>query len=296
MAYVTDKQFYMDEGLKTKLDLVKYMIEKDNDDGMLCISGETGSGKTSLAIAIGYYMSKELKRPFSVDNVFFDPDKMIDFAINNKEQIIIWDESALGGLGNQHMSQIQRKLLMCLMTCRLFKHFFIFNAPKFKKLTSYIREESFGLIHTYKVVKIGQKSKYRYMYIGKQSKNIYNECIEKGRSAQNLKKFTNFYGMSPNPKYFEDVIDKNAYEKKKIEAIKSIGKEDKKKVDKNLIKLKALRYLIYHKLDRYQKQELSKLFGINRKTLYVWGQLEDKNDETTKEVYKNLDNGGFVMP
>ena len=222
MVMVTDKHYSLDKGLKTRLDR---MIERSSGskkfDNLLVIDGDEGYGKTTLAVEVAYYVAQQLKRPFSVDNVFFNVDELTEFARSNKEQLIIWDEAALGGLAAQWQSNVQKVLTQLLMVARKKKHFWIFNIPKFYKLNEYvIVDRAIGMIHVYarKETELG-----RFVYYSKRQKEkLYMDF--KRKKQRNYKKYKTLHGTFPD--VLSKLIDEDAYDKKKDEAILSIGRDE----------------------------------------------------------------------
>jgi len=148
---VTDKQYYMDDKLIEKLDL---MIErcsgKHKLDNWVVIDGDEGFGKSTMSVCCAYYMAQKLKRPFGVEQIFFDPDSFIEYGTKTKEQVIILDESVFGGLSGDAMTKIGKKLIKFAMIIRKKRHVIFLNIPKFFKLNEYLMvDRSVGLIHVY---------------------------------------------------------------------------------------------------------------------------------------------------
>ena len=81
MVLVTDKQYSLDPKLKEKLDL---MIARMNHgkDNLLLIDGDEGDGKTNMSFLVGYYFAHTTGREFNLNHIFFDLDKLIEFAVS----------------------------------------------------------------------------------------------------------------------------------------------------------------------------------------------------------------------
>jgi len=237
MVEVTDKKYFLDKRILDKVDLACQMIENDNDDAILVITGKTGSGKTNLSKAYGYYAAKRLNREFSSKQFFFYPESWCQYVSSTRKKVVVWDEAALGCLSNQYASKIQRTIVSILMMCRSRNHFLIFNIPKFNKLASYIREECIGFINTYKNVELGKKSEYKYCYMRFKDKEYINHLLSKKKLIQSYSKFNPLIDRSPHPDYFKDIVDEEEAEKRKSEAIKKLGislmPDGKIKLDKN---------------------------------------------------------------
>ena len=109
---VTDKKYYMDDALKSKMDLmVARSTGKNKMDNLVIIDGDEGYGKTNMSIALGYYYAYKTGRPFSVKNVFFSADKLLKFAQNTEDQVIIYDESALSAMSIEWFKKEQQNLI-----------------------------------------------------------------------------------------------------------------------------------------------------------------------------------------
>ena len=214
----TDKEFYMDNYLIEKLDLAIERYNHNRDSLFIC-DGSEGDGKTTLSLSMGYYLAWKLGKPFSINNVFFDAEKMLKFAADNEEQIIIWDEACMNAMATQWQNRIQQKLIKVLMMCRKKKHFWFFNIPKFRKLNEYIVDRAIGLVHVYSPDMIKQGS---FVYYKKdQMAWLYEYHKERGKKTYKLG--WTFRGTFSNPK---GLIDEVEYEKRKDEAIQSIFKDD----------------------------------------------------------------------
>jgi hypothetical protein len=283
---VTDKQYFMDKQLIHKLDLMIERFKQNKDNLLICEGGE-GDGKTTMSVACAYYIAYMTKRPFSVANIFFDVEKMIEFAQNTEEQIIIWDEPALSGLTTQWWNETQTLLTQILMMARKKKHFFIFNVTKFFKFNSYsIRERSIGMIHVYSKKNLYAGS-FRYI------KKDKIDCLfddYRSRKQSNYRKWSSFRSTFPNvmlPKY--GIIDLIAYEKLKDEAIMSIGKTKKhEKATKDTLRIDKLVVGLKEK-HGYSVNQIVELFkscdiDITSRTIYRKLLTGGQNDTLTKTI------------
>jgi len=279
---VTDKNLSFEPKLIKMLDLmINRMTGKNKMDNVLLIDGDEGYGKSNIGAGIGYYIHHKTERPFTLNNLFFDLEKLIRFAIETEKQIIIWDEAALGGLAQEWWNKNQRKFIKLLMIARKRQHFFIICIPKFFKLNEYIvLDRAIALIHVYarKETDLG-----RFVYFKKKNKEkLYFDWRKK--RARNYKSNYNIHGTFGE--YLPKVFSQKEYDKKKDIAIMSIDKEDDKmdsrQYRKHLIKIymQNLETLGI----KLKQTELSQLFGMslasienyvkeNRKTLTPNPQL-----------------------
>ena len=278
MVLVTDKEYFMEKKLKEKLDLmIKRMTGKHQQDNLILIDGDEGIGKTNMAAAICGYVSSVTNRPLTIDNIFFDLDKLIDFTIKTKEQIIWWDEGALGGLASDWWNKNQKKFMKLLMVARKRRHFFVICIPKFFKLNEYfVVDRSIALIHVYarKNIHLG-----RFVYFNKTQKEYLFYDWKRSRK-RNYKKFYSFHGSFVV--VLGKIIDEEEYDKKKDEAILSIDNVEER-IDKKTIIKEARQKAIKKILERQPKitqKELAEIFEVATKTIQRDFKKLDKDKET----------------
>jgi len=231
---VTKFKYPLEKNLLPKLDLMAQRCSgkgSKKDVVLLCEGGE-GEGKTTLSVAIAYYISEKTGRKFGEQNVFFDLNKLLKFAQETEEQIIIWDEPALQALSTDWASKIVKNLTRFLMMARKKRHFIIINMTKFYKFNEYIVvDRAIGLIHVYSRKNIQSG---RFMYIKKK----YLESLWRDYRFSKRRNYAKYCskrirGMFPdvlNPKYKNNVLsefDDAHYESEKDKAINSIGMEER---------------------------------------------------------------------
>lgn len=269
---VTDKEYFLEKRLVDKLDLmIKRSTGKRKFDNLIIVDGDEGYGKSNCAVGCAYYVAHQMKRPFSVDNLFFDINKMIEFAQSTKEQVIIWDEAALAGLASEWQNKSQKMLIKLMMAARKKRHFYFFNIPKFYRLHEYLAvERSIALIHVYArdELKLG-----RFVYFKRTSKeNLYSSW--KRKHLRSYKKFYNFSGsfLETLPK----LIDEKEYDRRKDEAIASITTSPSS--NKEVLKLLTLQYKI-SQLKGLTITDIANQIEVQRKTIYSWADLPQKYPE-----------------
>ena len=264
---VTDKDLNIDTRLVSKLDMMCHKI-KHNFDNLIICDGDEGYGKSNLTAGVGYYCAWKLGRKFTVDNVFFDINPMVNFACSTEKQVIMWDEAALGGLASGWQSKFQQKLLKMLMVARKKNHIYIINIPKFFKLNEYlVIDRCIALLHVYSPDQITRGS---FVYYRKESKDkLFYDWKKKHR--RNYKSYYDFNGRFG--KYLPKVIDEVAYEAKKDQAILSLVEDDGiSKEEKEFIELK-------HKISHVKgltQLDMASQLGKTTKTLQRWAKLHEK--------------------
>jgi len=271
MVRVTDLNFYMDDALKKKIDLmIKRCTQKNpKKDALLLIEGGEGEGKSNFSFQIGYYAHHKTGREFSSKNVFFHADKLLKFAQSTENQIIIYDEPSLDMMGAEWWKQEQLNIVKLLMTARKKRHFLIFNLTKFYKFQEYIVvDRALGMIHVYSRNEIEPG---RFVYIKKKAVEILYNTYRKNKQRL-YKKYTSLRGSFPD--FVEGTMDIENYEKNKNEAIMSIGT---KKVSKDKEKLLELKKSVGKiKTPIKSRKELAEQLGIWAETLSRWAIIGEK--------------------
>ena len=269
MPVVTDKEYYLDENLKANLDFCIKRQEKKFDH-LFIIDGDEGYGKTNLAIGMGTYLSWATQQEMKI---FFDVERLLDYAATNTKKVIIWDEAALIGLSKEWRNRIQIKLTKFLMVARKKGHFYIFNLPHIVELNKYLAVyRSIALLHTYSSDNLHRGE---FVFLSKRLKNRAWFEMKKN-NMQFYKKF-DFHGKFV---IAEHLIDMEQYDKEKDEAIISITEDEQPTGQK--LKIIYLQHYI-SRLDRYSYDELAEIFGVHRQALYNWAKLDKKHPQIVEE-------------
>jgi len=197
------------------------------------------SGKTNMSIGISYLVAQATGRTFDNSRIFFDTAKAVDFAKTTKEQIIIFDEPAFGGLKAEWRKKTQIDLIKLLYTARIKRHFVIFNLVKFSKFNDDIIEKAVALIRIYK--RNETMKERRFLYIPHKRIPAMLDYWHR-KHIRNYIKFAISHGTVF--KYvLPEIINKDEYNKIKEESISMIGedeKKDKHKEKEALLQLKIL--------------------------------------------------------
>ena len=281
---VTDKQYYMDDKLIEKLDL---MIErcsgKHKLDNWLVIDGDEGFGKSTMSVCCAYYMAQKLKRPFGVEQIFFDPDSFIEYGTKTKEQVIILDESVFGGLSGDAMTKIGKKLIKFAMIIRKKRHVIFLNIPKFFKLNEYLMvDRSVGLIHVY--ARSGTQLG-RFVYFT----NTQKEKLYYGYKKTKTRKYKTLYTLRGTfPDALGDIIDEKEYDRKKDAAILSFGAGEEDRKDSKQELFKKLFELNKEKGIKVLGKEYAKLLNVCEDTITAYKKgCRDKSEfESPNIIHK----------
>jgi len=257
---VTDKKYYMEKALQTNTNFL-IRREKRMWDNFLIIDGPERAGKSTLGRQIGYYVvfnkNKSKTDKFQkCKNIFFDPEKLLSFAKRTREEVIIWDEAALGAMAEDRFDEVQKILMKLLMTCAKYKHFFIFIIPTAKRLNPYFVERAIGLIRI-EVINNIQRGSFSGYAKGKLQK-LYDH--DKGKSR--YKPYPDFRGKFLTYEGTDkEVIDLDIYEKKKDYAIENIDLKKSSKL-KDTFALSKVIDLVCKKLKLFKKKDLAIILGI----------------------------------
>lgn len=278
---VTRFQYPMETCQLQKIDLAIERCTQKNPkrDATILIEGSEGEGKTTMSIAIGYYVSEKTGRVFNHTRLFFDVQKMIEFGQSTDNEIIIWDEPSAQAMSGDSGKRIVRDLYRFLNMCRNKRHFIMINMSYFNLFKDYIVwQRPLCMFHVYSR---DEKQAGRFVFIKK--KNLEKLWYDWHRKKQrNYRKYCSKYirGTFPdilNPDYKYNVLsefDFNAYEDSKNDATASIGKEKPKEEKIDLRKLR-LQYNVSRipKLFHIKVGDLAKVLGMDRKAIQEWAKL-----------------------
>lgn len=265
----SEEGYHLQDCLVDKLGImIDRMTGKKKFDNVIIIDGDEGHGKSTLAIQICGYVAAKTGRAFPRDcsRIFFDANAMTEFAKSHDDQIILWDEAALGGLTTESYNKVQVRLLQLLMVARKKRHFYIFNIPKFFRLKEQIIERAVALIHVYarNEVDLGYFTYYR-----KSAKAaLYDEW--KSSKKKVYYKYISYKGGFSD--VFDLIVDEKIYDQMKDKAIMSIGTSDLKKKDYEYIRF---RYRIAS-FEGVEKKELCEALQITPQLLASWKKLPEK--------------------
>ncbi len=219
---------YVHPQVKLMLDKTKEMVMKKDWDRLILIDGGEGTGKSLLALQIGYYLDPTLH----LSNVCFNGDefsKAIDKA--KKFECIIFDEAFNGLASTAATSKMNRFIVRKLMECRQKNLFIIIVLPTLFLLQKYVAIfRSKVLFHVY-ADKRGNRGRYR-IYNDRNKKQLFLKGLKfYSYSHPKLKKIYNFGGKYP--------LDEKEYRRKKARSLtEEYDKEER--YDKNAMRFSLL--------------------------------------------------------
>lgn len=275
---VTDLDISMRPILKEKLDLMIHRMEKKGFDNCIIMDGKEGYGKTTLASQLCYYVSYKTGRKFNHENVYFRVKKLLKAMQGEPRQIFLLDEAELDLL-SEARGKMQRYFMQMLMAGRKKNHFIIAIIPTIKRLKRYVVERAIGFIRVYSPDKI---SRGFYAYYKEDDKNALYENWKRSRRIS-YKKYYTFNGTFSDR--LTDILDEEKYEKKKDEAIASIGKSDK--LGRAKKKLVEIQYRLYKMgKDNWEGLNIKKIankLNFAPRTVSKWQKWPEKY-EFLKEI------------
>lgn len=216
---ITDKKLSIEKKMVEYLDRIALRVSRPAPklDYAMLVDGPEGYGKTNIGITAAYRVGEQTGREFTLDNIFFDPEKLIKFATENENKIIMWDEMALVALAMQHGDKWQLAIIQTLMMARKKRHFFIFCIPRFYRLREAIIERCMGMIHVYarSNMELG-----RFFFYKKSALDSLYETWKRTKRKPKYWQFVTVRGCFGES--LSKVIDEKTYEKSKDEAIMQI--------------------------------------------------------------------------
>lgn len=296
--YVTDKKYYMDKRLKYYLDLIinEKISKESEDDALIICEGDEGTGKSSMAGHIGYYIASKTGRAFSGKTFHLNTDEMMKFASTTYRQIICWDEPAVSGMSDEWWNKEQRKLKKMLTLIRQHQHLYIFNFARFNKFSEFfIVERSIAMIKTFKKNRMEHG---HFMYFNTIAKEqLFNDW--KLKRLRNYQQHCVFVGRFFTPlSLFLTPEEYSDYKKRKDQAVIDLVNDEEKpnKEKEELIRLRYQISLLNRKALQNVKsnQDISIIIGIPATSLARWRKYpqifpklfksSNKNDNLSKEI------------
>lgn len=111
---------------------------KEDDQNIICVCGQPGSGKSTL----GIQLAQEIQPGWTLESgyIYDDEDLNRKMAQNSKNQVFLFDEASLAINSKDSMSKSSRNIIAILDTCRSRHNSIIFCLPSFDDLNKSVRE------------------------------------------------------------------------------------------------------------------------------------------------------------
>lgn len=171
--------FYNLDPLFRLLEFHHQMMQKDKDDKVICITGNTGSGKSTVIKHIfDYYYTKVLKKEGNESLLKFFCHTDVDYAEALHEAkdypytMIVHDEAVNILYSKETITKKNRSISKLFNVIRAKKFYHIFAIPKIWRLDREVREERLkGLINVVKT----STNRYLCYYSAKKLPYIFKE-------------------------------------------------------------------------------------------------------------------------
>lgn len=273
MDFVIDKQYKLDvfgKQIKFPKILMRHIYEsyvdyKDTFDNPYLITGEVGTGKSSMATIIGGVWQVLMNEELSIKNFTWTTEGVISFTDQkgNDGHIIIWDEAIQGGTGRDSISKIGHKLKITLVTKRRKKHFYIFIVDDLKEFNEKIIKRAKLLIDM-RVIKEGFRKRRGYFKIFTTDELQELYYLLKTRAIKNIKHFRGRDNNLYRYRFKENVlINDEEYEAKKIE---ETNQQENQAKTWNKQQVKAI--VMHYEGATYQT--IAKELGVHKDTVGSW--------------------------
>jgi hypothetical protein len=242
--------YYMQGYLKKNLDGVPNFLKKEWDVvGIITGHGKVGTGKSTIALQVGYYLAWLLsggemldeeyekgkfrvvgmvkpKRPvrFGMENIVFTPEDLMKKAetLYNKygpNQVIVYDEGKSGLDSENAMKSINKAMTEFMQRCRVYHHIILIVLPNFFKLhEDYAVARSLFLIDAYADKEFNRGYFSFYNELQKEKLFYFGKRLI-GVRARYAAAHDSFWGKFT--KWLP--VDKETYDKAKIKAIKNLN-------------------------------------------------------------------------
>jgi len=122
-------------------------VRKQDEDFVMLVSGQTRSGKSTLAIEIAMLIDPD----FNIEkNILFDIKELGKRIFDEKGKEYILDESIFDAFSRDAMSSMNKWLIKVLTACAERNHIIIMIIPKVKWLDKPVRERISFMFYTIK--------------------------------------------------------------------------------------------------------------------------------------------------
>lgn len=272
-------EFYIDDKLGRVIENFVKRYNKNNDN-LLIISGNTGTGKSNLATLCCAYYSFLTGIPYNVNRVFFKSPEFVKEAISTDCQIFHYDESLFSAMAQDWQMKEQKELIKMLLLCRKKRHFYVFCIPDFFKLKDTIKvEKCNGLIYTH-MRKATIPGRFLY-FRGRKREKLLSTYQKKKRKKYFM--FKSFRGTFA--KVLPKIIDEIIYDRNKDKAILSLMGPKEKNKDK--LKLNQLKTKVFklNKIFHIKQKDLAKALDLNLKTFEKWKNLNRESSDTEDSLF-----------
>ena len=297
MIQISDREgkgFYLNKKLKQELDIALHAVKNKNQDLVIVVDGQEGSGKSTASRQIAYYCSQALGSNFDVDgmkNIHNDLNKYIFNSSEGKKfEAHILDESRKVLNRKRSMAKEAVRFTNYLSECRFMNQVHILCIPAYHDLDRYVAQWRVGfVIHMSKEWRVDETVKLggHELHLG-----TFTMFVNDGY----LKHFYDQYGFQYPKKWIAkdrftgyEVLSEEgniAYDKQKYDAMQNKyiqGKDEVESVKSMCCRLSELHTVHFPDL-KIPVDLYCDYFGKAKKT--VWQYLQALN-ESDSDVLTN---------
>lgn len=242
--------YYMDETLKTNIDDYLVPAVKKKWDAVMLVTGIEGSGKSTFAAALAYYVDPT----FCLARLCFTPDELIEAIDNSRPgEAIVFDEAVMGMFAQDAGTSVQNVLIKKFVTIRKKRLFIFIVIPSIFLLRKYFAIfRTRALIHCY--TPDGISRGFFKLYSFGTKRKLYIKGSREFDQGSQKPDFTG--GFTNTEGYFFDLKE---YDDKKEEAIKSLTLKSQKKkkltkTQQRMINERHLFLMLAFKLFKYHAE------------------------------------------
>lgn len=224
-------------------------------DAIIIVEGDEGSGKSSLAVWVGFLIDKN----FNLDNVIYSMDRAVDLIYSLPPgSVIVWDEACYDMSKRDAMTKTNKEIIKLAMATRSRRLIHMVCIPHIQDLENYISDRR--ACYTLSVFMRGD---YRGFFKLKYPKRWYDKSNNIHTKWRPLYRRTLTFKQLPNSVDEEYNKRKELYSRAKMERI--AGKEEEG--DKLEWRMKQ-----YHELKQQGKRdkEIAEVWGITPAAVCIW--------------------------
>jgi len=269
-------RFYLDPALKRNLDKLKIKLQKKDQDVVIIIDGNEGSGKSVLAMQICKYMDPT----FCLDDVCMNATEFknaVMGAVNHKA--LDYDEAFTGLSSRSSLSQVNRMLVSLMMQMRQKNLFVVVALPSIFLLDRYVSMfRSSALISIYQ-----SRGRHLFFVFNRKAKKILLLEGKKTMSyAPTIKKLHLDFKGEFRGNY---VMDEQAYRDKKRKALEETEEYE---LDKGKVVRDKMIYLLHKEFDLVPRriEELFEKHNISLKQRQIYLIIKKVEKEVEKKYGK----------
>jgi energy-coupling factor transporter ATP-binding protein EcfA2 len=253
---------------------IRARLLKRNQNCLVLIAGDTGSGKSYAALRMAELISPD----FKINNVVFNPDEFMDILETvRKGDTIIFDEAGVG-MPSRDWYTIQNKMLGYVMqTFRSQNLCVIFTVPNISFIDVQVRNLFHVFMETQSIDYKNKKCKMKIFYFRQWPRSEKVQPIHprgKGKSKLTNRgqpvRYTMWKIGKPNRKLFQDYEERKfRYNENLREETRKVLKDVKERGNPKVTKADMIREALRN---GHKQAEVARMFGVHKQTVYEYNK------------------------